>query len=131
MVGSSGGLNLRVSTVQALDWRDWEKVQISVSADTLWAAIWTRSFSLIQSRSFLPLALLLKWLNLSGDTNILTRGTDFQECVFRVSGHKYLKTEVISSQALIKYTRIYGVTTYKIYITVVITVNFVLFELTE
>jgi len=51
--------------------------------------------------------------------------------LFRVSGQKYLKTEVISSQALLNYTRIYGVTTYKIYITAVITVNFVLFELTE
>jgi len=82
MFGSSGGLNLRVSTVQALDWRDWEKVQISVSADTLWAGIWTRNFSLIRSRSFLPLVLLLKWLNLSGDTNILTRSTDFQGYAF-------------------------------------------------
>jgi len=92
MAGSSGGLNLRVSTVQALYWRDWEKIQISVKTDTLWAGIWTRSFSRIRSRSFLPLALLLKWLNLSGDTNILTGSTDFEGCAvpsFRAGKPEY------------------------------------------
>ena len=48
--------------------------------------------------------------------------------LFRVSGQKNLKIEVISSEALINYTRICGVTTYKIYITAVITSNFMLFE---
>jgi hypothetical protein len=51
--------------------------------------------------------------------------------LFRVSGQKYLKTEVISSKALINYTRIYGVITYKLYFTAVITSNFMLFELAE